>query len=378
MPIYKMTCGKDGKQKYRVRINYTDKSGAPHQIDRVAYGSTEAKILESKLLQEYGKGAEASNARMTVQELYDAYMAAKKHEVRITSYDKTRRNLEQYVLPFLSDVRLDRLTASKLQEWKQRIADRNLSIKTQKNQYDELRALLNFAVKMEYLPRNPLIAVGNFRDHDFTPSKDKLHYYTPEQFIQFISVARDAAEQENTLISWGYYVFFAIAYYTGMRKGEINALKWSDIDGDIINVRRSVSQKIKGEAIVETPPKNKTSYRSLQMPQPLIDILDEQKGRYKAIGAYSENLRVCGGEKCLGDTGIGNRNIRYADAAGLPHIRIHDFRHSHASLLANEGINIQEIARRLGHAKIEQTWNTYAHLYPREEERAVQILNHVK
>lgn len=78
------------------------------------------------------------------------------------------------------------------------------------------------------------------------------------------------------------------------------------------------------------------------------------------------------------DTSIANKNIQFADAAGLPHIRIHDFRHSHASLLANEGINIQEIARRLGHAKIEQTWNTYAHLYPREEERAIQILDRVK
>ena len=58
-------------------------------------------------------------------------------------------------------------------------------------------------------------------------------------------------------------------------------------------------------------------------------------------------------------------------------IRIHDFRHTHASLLANEGINIQEIARRLGHSKIEITWNIYSHLYPREEERAVAVLDSI-
>ena len=58
-------------------------------------------------------------------------------------------------------------------------------------------------------------------------------------------------------------------------------------------------------------------------------------------------------------------------------ISIHSYRHSHASLLANEGINIQEIARRLGHARVEMTWNTYSHLYPREEERAVEILNRI-
>ena len=63
--------------------------------------------------------------------------------------------------------------------------------------------------------------------------------------------------------------------------------------------------------------------------------------------------------------------------AGLDIIRIHDFRHSHVSVLANEMINIQEIAHRLGHARIEMTWNTYSHLYPQEEERAVNILNDI-
>ena len=63
--------------------------------------------------------------------------------------------------------------------------------------------------------------------------------------------------------------------------------------------------------------------------------------------------------------------------SGLKSIRIHDYRHSHVSLLANEGINIQEIARRLGHSRVEETLNTYSHLYPREEEKAVDILNRI-
>lgn len=77
------------------------------------------------------------------------------------------------------------------------------------------------------------------------------------------------------------------------------------------------------------------------------------------------------------DTTIQHKNEKYSKLAGVKTIRIHDFRHSHASLLANEGINIQEIARRLGHSDIKMTWNVYAHLYPREEERAVNILNRI-
>ena len=162
-----------------------------------------------------------------------------------------------------------------------------------------------------------------------------------------------------------------------MRKGEINALKWSDIDGEILHVRRSVAQKIKGQSIIETPPKNKSSYRDLQIPKPLLKILSEHKKRQMRDDHFSDNFRVCGGIKCLSDTAIENKNKSFAKASGLPHIRIHDFRHSHASLLANEGINIQEIARRLGHSDVKMTWNTYAHLYPREEERAVSVLDKI-
>lgn len=237
--------------------------------------------------------------------------------------------------------------------------------------------MLNWAVKMEYLVKNPLTKIGNFKDPYFEKLEEKLQYYTPNQFKKYIKKAREYAETDGTITGWGYYVFFAIAFYTGMRKGEINALKWSDIDGDIIHVRRSIAQKLKGEDR-ETPPKNKTSYRDLQAPQPLVKILNEHQHRQQQINGYSEDFRVCGATRCLRDSSLDNKNKKFAEAAKLPHIRIHDFRHSHASLLANEGINIQEIARRLGHSKIEITWNTYSHLYPREEERAVQILNKIE
>lgn len=86
---------------------------------------------------------------------------------------------------------------------------------------------------------------------------------------------------------------------------------------------------------------------------------------------------ICGTNKPLRDLRIQKRNVEFSQLAGVKIIRIHNLRHSHASLLANEGINIQEVVRRLGHSDIEMTWNTYSHLYPREEERAVAILDKI-
>lgn len=161
-----------------------------------------------------------------------------------------------------------------------------------------------------------------------------------------------------------------------MRKGEIYALKWSDYNNCILSVTRSITQKLKGDDR-ETPPKNQSSIRDIKVPLPLEKVLREHFKRLSSIDGFNNDWRICGSTQCIRDTTVENRNKQYSKEAHLETIRIHDFRHSHASLLANAGINIQEIARRLGHSKIEITWNTYSHLYPREEEKAVEILHKI-
>lgn len=206
-----------------------------------------------------------------------------------------------------------------------------------------------------------------------------MSFYTPEEFKKYIEIARKQAlekqKKEKNLYEWNFYVFFNIAYYTGLRKGEIHALRWNDINGEYLSVKHSITQKLKNRIDVETPPKNKSSIRTLQMPLPLIKILKEHKKRQMQLPSFSEDSRILGDGKCLRDTTIQKKNIQYSSLAKVKTIRIHDFRHSHASVLANMGINIQEVARRLGHSKVEITWNTYSHLYPKEEEKAVAILN---
>ncbi len=365
-------------QKYNVRINYVSESGQAKQLTRVAYGLDAAKDLERRLLHDLKSNGENSVRKMTVRQLFEEYAAVKKYEVRQSTYDKTVRTFEYYIFPTLADVYIDKLSAKILQDWKISLEERDLALKTKKNVYSELRTMFNYAVRMEYLSKSPLVKVGNFKDPLAT--KQEINFYTPEEFRAYIRAAKEMALQkqkaENDLFEWNYYVFFNIAFYTGLRKGEIHALRWCDIDGAYLSVKHSITQKLHNED-VETPPKNKSSIRTIQIPQPLIKILDEHKKRQMLLGNWSSEHRVLGEERCLRDTTIQKRNNLYASLAGVKRIRIHDFRHSHASLLANMGINIQEVARRLGHAKIEMTWNTYSHLYPREEERAIAVLNQV-
>ena len=111
------------------------------------------------------------------------------------------------------------------------------------------------------------------------------------------------------------------------------------------------------------------------MPGILVEALEDHRERQKAAGRWSEDLFICGGHAPIPDTSLENANGRFCEAAGIKHITIHEFRHSHASLLCNAGVNIKEVARRLGHSSVEITLKTYAHRYPKEEERAIAVLN---
>ena len=380
MPIYKVDgVKKDGLQKYNVRVNYiSDRDGKPKQLTRAAYGSEAAKDLERQLLSEIKEKGENAFKRLTVGQLFEAFIAVKTHEVRESTVEKHRDNYRIYIEPTMADVQIDKVTIAAAQEWKLFIEQKELAIKTKQNIYSTFRAMFNFALKMEYLLRNPLSVVGNFKT--VFQNKPELEIYTAQEFNQFIGIAKQQAQERQEIhrdmSEWEFYAFFNIAFYTGLRKGEIHALMWTDFDGEYLSIKRSITQKLGGEDR-ETPTKNKSSVRTIQLPRRLINVLNEHRARQEKMGRFTESYRICGGERCLRDSTIQNRHKHYAKLAKVKLIRIHDFRHSHASLLANEGINIQEIARRLGHARVEMTWNIYSHMYPREEEKAVDVLNKI-
>lgn len=362
---------KDGKQKYRVRVNYTDSYSKNRQIERTAYGLDEAKQLEREL--SHSVKEETPTKKMTFGKLYEEYMEVTKHEVKENTYVTKAFRMEKRVLPTFKDVRLDRLNMPALQQWKQSMNESDLSTGYKKSIFKTFSATLNYAVKMEYIPKNPLSQIGNFK----TPLEEvkEMDFYTPEEFKKFIAVGRNKAETTNELLDWCIYVFYCIAFYSGMRKGEMLALNWNDVQNGEINITKSYNERVK---VKITPPKNKSSIRIIQIPEPLQSVLNEHYNRCKTMPNFTDDFFILGGTAPISASVIADHGNDFAKEANIKRIRIHDFRHSHASLLVNNGINIQEIARRLGHSDVSITLQTYSHLYPTETERALTVLNQIK
>jgi integrase len=377
VPIYKIPGQKkDGLQKYRVVYNYTE-HGKKRTKERLVYGKAQADLTEAELCRENtGPNARKGTERksLTVKGLFDIYEAERGPEIRGSTMAKKRSILGTHVFPAIGKIALSELTEDELAVWRAELVRTERKANTKNGAIKELKALLNFAAERGLYNPAPLKKLKPFRDPYAETSAVKLRYYTKAEFEAFLSQARAAAEKEDTMRAWGIYIFFMLACYTGMRKGEIHALRWTDIDGSYLWVRRSITQKLKGEQWVETPPKNESSVRRLQMPGKLVEALMEHRERAEQMDGWSEKLFICGGPRPIPDTVIENANKRFGAAAGLKHITIHEFRHSHASVLCNAGVNIKEIARRLGHSDVETTLKTYSHLYPTEEERAVKIL----
>lgn len=206
----------------------------------------------------------------------------------------------------------------------------------------------------------------SFRDAN-APVK-KMDFFNLDEFNLFIQQTDDIR----------FKALFTVLFCCGLRVGEANALTWNDIDftNNTISINKTLTTKSqKNGRYLVTSPKTKTSVRELPMASRVSKLLHEIHDYYSNYTNFSTSWRVFGGLKAIPETTIQNTKNKMCDQAGLRHIRIHDFRHSCASLLINNGASITLVANYLGHSDISITLNTYSHMYKSKLNALVEDLN---
>ena len=192
--------------------------------------------------------------------------------------------------------------------------------------------------------------------------------FTYDKFQQFLEVEED--------IRWR--AIFEILYYCGLRRGELRGLQWKDIDLEhrTLSVRKQITDRcgsIKKYKFVV--PKTQNSIRTLKMPKVLTEDLKKAKLEAKQMSGFNENYFVAADAWPISSNALTDRKNNNCNRSGVKQIRLHDFRHSCASLLINEGANIQVVARYLGHTKIEETLKTYSHLFISTLDEIVDVID---
>lgn len=259
------------------------------------------------------------------------------------------------ILPYFGQKRVNDITAADIRRWQNELIKKGYSPTYLKTINNQLSAIFNYAVKYYDLKGNPCTKAGSIGKS----RAEEMSFWTIDEFRQFVDCIMDKRQS---------YMCFMILYWTGMRLGELLALTSADIDLDKHTISITKSYQRLGKKDVVTPPKTPKSKRLITIPEFLVaDIKDYMDSLYEV----QEDDRLFPVTKYF----LEHEMQRGIKASGVKRIRIHDLRHSHASMLVELGFSPLEIADRLGHEKIETTLNTYSHLYPNKQVKIADRLD---
>lgn len=342
---------KDGSTLYYVTFYCKQWDGTNKKIKKMGFTR---QADAARYEQEY-RDRLAGSPAMTFAALCDRFLADYKNHVRESTYMTTRFFLVRYLLPDFGKTPLNELTPVMIREWQNGfIANQRYKPTTLNKMHAALVIALNFACKYFGLAQNPATVAGGMGSQK--PARES-RYWTREQFARFIL---SGLKPECVAM-------FSTMFWTGCRIGECLALTASDVDleNGIVTINKTKTKAAHGYKI--SPPKTRNSRRKVSLPHPLAMILADWIQRTDA----RNNDRLFTKDRATYATIL----KQHAERTGLPIIRPHDLRHSHASMLINMGLPPKVVQERLGHASIQMTLDLYSHLYPDKQKDVADRLS---
>lgn len=348
MPAYK-----DEKTgKWFAKFYYTNWQGIKKQKWKRGFATKkEALGFERDFLEK-----QSANPDMTFQNLYEIYMEDMAARLKQSTLLTKKTVLQTHILPFFGNKPINEIKASDVRRWQAKLmsSPNNYSQTYLKKINTELNSIINYAKRFYDLNTNPCGKAGTIGK----AKAEEMDYWTYDEYIAFREGVKDKPLS---------YICFEVLYWTGMREGELLALSPTDIDLDnkLISINRTY-QRIGGKDVF-TSPKTRKSKRKIPIPDFLCqELSDYIQSRYM-LDADERLFPVT-------KSYLSHEMIRGCKNTGVKKIRIHDIRHSHASLLINQGCDALMLADRLGHEKVSTTLNTYSHLFPHKQQELVHSL----
>ncbi|MGX2959478.1 tyrosine-type recombinase/integrase [Peribacillus sp. JNUCC 23] len=350
---------KTGKWEFSFDLPKNPITGKRKQIRRRGFVSKEVAVkayvdAKSEVLGE----SFVDLSSMRYEQFMDEYLQERKISLQTSTYETHLIFYEKHIQPRLGKMKLQDIKHMQIQRIINELVDEKYSPETVHLIYRIMYGSLKKAVLIKLIKDNPCTGATLPKKH-----KREMSIWTLEEVNYFLQEAPHVTRVTRCLIG------FQLGLLAGLRQGEILGLRWKDIDFDkgIIYIRQTLTQS----AEIKSGAKNKSSIRSLTIPNRL---LTELKIHRKLIDYEKSNCNIRYQDNDLVlPTRYGApmipRNFRkefynLTDHLDLPRIRFHDTRHTHASLLIQQNVNVKLIADRLGHKDIETTLNTYSHVLP--------------
>ena len=347
-----MKAEKDKKTgKWLIQYRYTDWQGKRRK-------STKRGFATKREAEEWLRNfliTQKADFAMKFADFWKMYCADMETRLREHTMRTKKYIVELKILPYFGNKRVNDITAADIRQWQNELIKMGYSPTYLKTINNQLSAIFNYAVRYYDLKSNPCAKAGSMGKS----KAEEMDFWTGEEFRKFIDSVM------NKRLS---YMAFMTLYWTGMRLGELLALNPKDVDLEKRTISITKSYQRLGKKDVITPPKTPKSKRVITIPEFLAaDIKDYMDSLYD----LQEDDRLFPITKYY----LEHEMQRGIKESGVKRIRVHDLRHSHASMLIKLGFSPLEIANRLGHEKVETTLNTYAHLYPNKQTKLAERLD---
>lgn len=352
MPVYK----DEKRNTWYCKFYYKDWQGNNRQKKKEGFKTQkEAKAFEREFLNK----AHAS-VDMTFGSLVELYMEDCQKRLKPTTYENKKYIIDLKVLPYFKDMPINTIEPSTVRKWQNELLshENNYSQTYLKTVNNQLSAIFNFAMKYYKLPSNPARVCGSMGKKN----AESMQFWTVEEFNKFILAVEDKPVSKAA---------FKLLFWTGMRSGELLALTLNDFDfeAQTVSINKNYARMKDEDLILE--PKTPKSKRVITIPPFLCDIIKDYASK---LYDYKPDERLFQVTKYY----LHHEMDRGCKKSKVKRIRIHDLRHSHASLLIEMGFSPLLISERLGHENIETTLQTYSHLYPNKHSEVadrLQMLN---
>ncbi len=366
MGVYKAKSGKtkDGRVWF-FRVRYQDIDGRNAQYKSGKF-ATKKEAEDAELEFRLKIHRHENMDKITLDEMIDIFIENRTSTIEVKPTTLYNYGNKRIHLKSLLNIKLKDFNINHYDNWKKQMNETNISTRYKNDILKFLKSVLNFAMTWYDFNLNKVYnKMTKFSNASDIPKE--MMYFTYEQWKQFISV-------ENNLQS---KVMFEILYYCGLRKGELRGLTWRNVD--LVNKTLSVKKQItdRGGPVKEfqfSTPKTK-SRRTLPLNKVLLNDLKMLKNGVSKEYGFNDDYFVIGDAFPVASNTITSRKNRNCKLANVPQIRIHNFRHSCASLLINNGANVTLVAKYLGHTKIGETLNTYSHIFSTALDSVVSVID---
>lgn len=366
MAVYKSKIAtKDGRQ-YFFRIKYKDILGVTHDYTSKKYKSLKDATNEETLYKLQVMQKNISTSVLTIDQIWKEYHLYKTNKIKKQTLNKIVVQYNKYI-KMLGKIKINDFNIKHYQFFKKEMEDNHLSVVYKNKVQGLLASLIRYSNKYYSTSTEVLKYFESFKEVD--KIKKEMLYFTYEEYLKFIDKVDDIE----------YKMFFQVLYFMGLRQGECLALNWNDINFEkkTMKISKTLTSKIKGESYTISSPKTKSSCRILPIPQNVLNSLKSLYNNARQFTDFKKEWFVFGNSLPFRETTIQVKKNKACKLANVKQIRIHDFRHSCASLLINKGASIALVSKYLGHSNISITLNTYTHLYQSELDNMVKILDNL-